>query len=605
MCNSTGNVPDSYCNSLDNSILPWFANIFDRKPRYVVAMTRRCMNILELGYGEKLPDTAVTENGILMLAEEIAAYFEQYEELPAIAVLDDILVHGRTVSGFLQNFYNLIVDCLAERQALYSPAVLQNSFYQKVVLWIYAVNETTILLKQNYQRTMQYSHRWRSIEWRKLSNKVSYQIWNSDIVNTSGLISARAEHLAWEQFHPDAEQWLADERTVYRKAVQKTFLHKLSRRYKVYPTVRIRKSDVALYFVPFFYVGDLNQKQIWQILACILNAPEKKEALMDLVDLLHRAAGFQERYHVYFQLVSLLLNQITLNTYLQDIGLSPSDFSYDTKKIARNFGTVDEIKSIFDRLCLMEWSSSLLEEICRIANLPEKNDLRATKESFGQDFESLFESLEGIIYGQALEQEMAAKEIEPIYENGGEADSDKLRAADGISITDLMDRLFCIENSCRRDLNIELMIISYVTQMMDYGDISVRLHWMLRNEEPVYYSAIHSTEMTLSILPRKLSVYYPALLRMIRFFWRENKLPEYTDRYLNRMRRQYPQIIARYGQYDMVRKTAIQYAKFIVKYRSVRNALMNWDIGFLEDVPQSERMQFREDQKILYDSIFG
>lgn len=97
-----------------NLTLDFFKSIWETSARYKVFMSGRCLNLMYTFYqieysnlSENVGKTIYSDTALLANAKEIAADYKKYNFFSRIIIVDDILVHGRTISVLLQSLQNL------------------------------------------------------------------------------------------------------------------------------------------------------------------------------------------------------------------------------------------------------------------------------------------------------------------------------------------------------------------------------------------------------------------------------------------------------------------------------------------------------------------
>ena len=159
-------------------------------------MTQKCSNLVEASLPESNGDRVIfsrllTENGLLMKCDDIVDHYLRTGHFPSIALLDDTLVHGRSMNEFLQRLLDLLAECLRKRGYAVDIEHLQYELCKSLSLFIQVVNDAPFLLKQEYQRSMHFQCVGRELEWREFSDNTSRLIHRAEVANTSYVISAR------------------------------------------------------------------------------------------------------------------------------------------------------------------------------------------------------------------------------------------------------------------------------------------------------------------------------------------------------------------------------------------------------------------------------
>lgn len=176
---------------------------------YVVLVTRRAFNIWDLFYrssGDSYDtNSIISDNAILLKSHEFAEEYKNQGKFRSFALIDDILVHGRSINKFLQSFASLIKASLKEMDMDADVETIEAALADAIDLWVFVENDLPLLVKQEFQWKIRYSHVWKEKEWRQFSYDVSQLIWHADVANTSYVISAHfdADSNGSDLAHPD------------------------------------------------------------------------------------------------------------------------------------------------------------------------------------------------------------------------------------------------------------------------------------------------------------------------------------------------------------------------------------------------------------------
>lgn len=181
-----------------NLTLDFFKSIWETSARYKVFMSGRCLNLMYTFYRiehsnllEDVSKTFYSSTALLANAKEIANTYKDFKFFPQIMIVDDILVHGKTLSTFIARFIKLVyhfleqenidkkraeydlLNCLEIRTIVQNdkPLLLDSSHYQRLVC-------------DDKQRDI-----WPSYDWHKLSSVFSILTSEGYFFNNGSLIS--------------------------------------------------------------------------------------------------------------------------------------------------------------------------------------------------------------------------------------------------------------------------------------------------------------------------------------------------------------------------------------------------------------------------------
>lgn len=537
---------------------------------YVAAMTRRCPNWIEAQLQIQPEhrsefDRLLTENGLLMQAEEIAGYYRQFGRFPRIALLDDVLVHGRGLNTFLQTLLELLAVCLD----VDDPESLLGELSKSLTLFMLATNDAPVLLKQEYQWGMQYRNVARENQWRKISSKIAETIYQADVANTSYVVSASQPQGAAVSA-PNQWELVEEDEIPYRGTCQRLYVHALSRGRKAYPTVRSYLRGNSRYYTPYFFCGTLTDAQISRLFA-LAQSQLSGDALAQFqpfLGLVRQAAAYKQRWMVYFQLVNLLLGQITLQRFLDDAGLFHTELKLDTAKIARNFGSIRQVEPCLNQLCGIRWPAGFLEQVCDALEIPEQASLSLTPVDSADEVRF---TMELAVYLQAVRHEAYAKSLEQAFAAGrGPAE---IKPTGEAQFERFLSVVFSGLYTLAWEHRTVLLMLACLTQMMDRGDVCLkaRFHYDMNRDQYLFDSSVRNTEMSLSVMPRNLGPYFPAFVRAAQLYQRDENFPTLAAAYLaSRIPRDFPNA-------EQVVLTARSLARVLSDYHGISGTLLDWE----------------------------
>ncbi len=569
-------------------IYNWFCAFADKGMyKYSALITRRCHNLLEAILLDRLRDgqdtsqdkerfaDVLTENGLLLKADKIAGEYVLNHAFPKVSVADDLLVHGRNLNRFLQMFYDRVCSCLKD-YGIECDETVELSFYKCITLYVYAVNDTEILLKQEYQWRLRYVSILPEEKWRDLSYRISCEFMRLEMANTSYILSAKVAGVdelkpaGWTESYTESGNGLFES---YSFFVNGSLL-----RPGVCPCVRVYRYRNGCRMIPFFYTQELELDVCKRVIRYILDRvgdPSARE-MMSVIKQAEKPAGAE---YIIGQFMNLLCSQIVLRLFLNDAGI-PSDLpEYDTEKIARNYGFVGNAAALngFQSFCTEDWTADVLIDLCSIMQVPDVAD-GAVVLPDASAREGYRRSLEDILYNQAVMHEKNAKESGKVCISGGYIPPVILDRTGEIPINELMDRIGGTHGGVvASSASMVVTVLPLLTKMMDCGDVSLKVRFASENGRPLIHSSVRNTELSLALYPRRLKTYYSAVYRIARFFWSEDELPEI-------MRELLPASLRPHGpQSQQYLEDAVHFAEIIRANRSIATTLLNWPRFLLDE----------------------
>lgn len=558
-------IPDFYA---------WLQKLGLRSYDYVVATTRRASNMVE-AVRKTHPDILphyMTENGLLLQAEEIAEFYVSHGYFPQIAILDDILVYGRNLNTFLTQFWNTICQCLSQLGIDAEADGIEKNFNQSITLCIYAVNDAPILLRHEFQWTMRSRQMLPESQWRSLSNSITKLISEQDLANTSYIVSAKLK-TKFGAYLPDSS-WLADNSLQYRNNPwsYSFYLFRHSPKAGVYPSVRSYVKGEFQYFTPYFFIPELDVEQVLRVLQTLFafSYLQDPKTTNDCIDLLNRIKKFPSRLIAYAQFTFFMLSQITLSVFFQT--LSPKEeLIYDTEKISRNFDPTHKADPILNRFCCIKWKKSQLIKLLECLDLEEAITPIPITEH--KDHSMTVNAVERLVYRQAVDHELDAAKRQQYNLGSPPTSNDGLHVnrSGEQELSLFLSRVEKKTGICPDTVAI-LPVLSCLTQMMDLGDISLKARTKRRGKRLVFYTSVRTTEMSLAIMPRKLAPYYRHFFLLAQLCWRDKNFPDQAERYFrDTIFEGHPN-----GAQEVLISNARYFAKLISENRMIVDSMLNW-----------------------------
>ena len=149
---------------------------------YKVFLTKRSFSLMYMFYRDENKDfdNIYTENSIICKAKEIAESYIRCNWFPNIDIVEDILVHGRTVTKVINDLFKSIVSHLRSRGNVQYEYEIRDIFLQSVRIWAIAKNNKPMLLPSNYymrlMRDPTLKDEWMPQKWHEFMNRISLSI---------------------------------------------------------------------------------------------------------------------------------------------------------------------------------------------------------------------------------------------------------------------------------------------------------------------------------------------------------------------------------------------------------------------------------------------
>ena len=122
-------------------------------------------------------------------------------------------------------------------------------------------------------------------------------------------------------------------------------------------------------------------------------------------------------------------------------------------------------------------------------------------------------------------------------------------------------------------------ILSGLTQMMDQGDVALKARSEDSDGIVCFHSVVRNTEMSLSIMPRRMGKYYSKFFRFAQFYWREENFPQRVESYFR-------DVIFCGSDGSAERRCvtdAVKFAELIQEHRDIVGSMLNWKSVYGEE----------------------
>lgn len=567
----------------------WLTEVDHADFDYIAVVTRRAANIIFLLLeGEdnlkELRDRIITDNALLLEAENIVDRYVKEREFPKIAILDDVLAHGRALNYFMGTFRRLLFRCLNQKDFQYDLAEAETDYYNSITLWMFAINDAPVFLDSKYQWRLRYQNIWAESQWRLLSNSIAKVISEEDTANTAYILSAKIKAAGTDEAISEARLkdsgWLVDKETTYRGNNQHFYLFEETYENGVYPTVRSYVKENYRYFTPYFFVEKLETSKVVKGLNIVFDYmfKESPKGSNRLVRQINRIGEFPERLNDYCQLFYLILSQITLNIFWSDSGLdSMPEVIYDYDKIARNFSPFEDMETMLQGLINIRWPKEILKKVVESFELKPKETgivLQQADNDIQDKRERIVSALELKTYEQALLSEKSANNLK---ENRADTLGNNVAVSDNPGETSaeifLREALPGFGQAGSNSIITTIIALSVLTQMMDQGDVALKARTeRMADRKYNFYSAVRNTELSLSIMPRRLGAYYMEFFHIAQFYWRDKDFPE-------RVRKFFKYSVFRNDprpENERYTNDAVLFAQYIQKNSAIVDSMLNW-----------------------------
>ncbi len=181
----------------------FFDSIWASTARYKVFLARRCLNLMYTFYrakygklDKKLSSTLYSDGSLFANIPEIADSYLQWGGFPEIIIVDDILIHGRTINNLIDNLINSVYDYIKKKGGKDDRSKVESALLSVLTIKIMVRTNKPLLLRTQYYQCLKgepdCSDVWIPREWRELSLRISQLILENIFYNTSYVLTLHA-----------------------------------------------------------------------------------------------------------------------------------------------------------------------------------------------------------------------------------------------------------------------------------------------------------------------------------------------------------------------------------------------------------------------------
>lgn len=543
---------DSYINqTLGNDYYTmtedFFMSVWRSSAPYKVFLVRRCFNLMYSFYRVKretlgennlllnpqVEDTFYTDSSIFACTEDIADYYIKRKCFPDILIVDDILIHGRTLNRLIDCLIDAVCGILSKKNAKVEQAFIVEDFLDSIKLNVMVRNNKLLLLKSKYfQCLMQKpnkSYIWKPQEWHELSSRISLLVGEGCFYNTSFVLSLYENQLDEEntnyQLHikfQEAARRLASmgfreyswkKRTNYSAWVRP--LENSNGNVMAFYTIRISQNnyDNSYCIIPFVIMSDFHLPSDEDVFPEFLPI-RKFFSLLPNFDGCERMRAEALYLLLSHNLLLLFQDEIGERVVLEkNLDVDKIRYSFKFKNGVNGSSFIDNVVKFESPLFSWgEMDALILKATDQSVPLFEKTV--ADKRDNGHDYDLL---IENIVAGDGLQIEEAAyKEY-----------SKQTRTLSTSKKKPILDMFGRICENCRDVLNVAVgdyvKAVGVLLRLMDIGAAAIAA------EETASYTvscAYRAGEQSHFIYPKRYYKQIPVLIAMERdcFYDRNNIL---------------------------------------------------------------------------------
>ena len=173
----------------------FFKEVWSSDVKYKVFIARKCLNLMYIFYkcsDEPLKNSAhdfYSDSALLANVYEISQYYLRYRVIPEIMVVDDVLIHGRAISRFLNNLvYSILKFC-----EKYDTSIVYDDIMKAVqaalTIKVMVQNSKPLLMEEYYIDCLDTKLVRHTQFWREFSLRTSQLIAECPFAYTSYVLS--------------------------------------------------------------------------------------------------------------------------------------------------------------------------------------------------------------------------------------------------------------------------------------------------------------------------------------------------------------------------------------------------------------------------------
>ena len=182
----------------------FFESVFHAPARYKVFLRRRCLNLMYLylelhwdGMNEEqwldIISTFYSDSALLADAKEIAQQYCILRLMPSILIVDDILIHGRTLNRLIDKLTDLVYQYVREGNGDADRETVARDLLGALNIRVMVQNGNPLLLRSPYVKRLycaeDKSDIWSPHRWHELSARLSRLMGEGYFQNTSYVLS--------------------------------------------------------------------------------------------------------------------------------------------------------------------------------------------------------------------------------------------------------------------------------------------------------------------------------------------------------------------------------------------------------------------------------
>lgn len=180
----------------------FYDSILESRAEYKVVLTRKCFNLLNVYHWcrkKQLPDDTkfssqyYSDNTLISSIPKIAMSYVLFNRIPDLLIIDDILIHGRSINKLVDEFIDKLTDYLNYCNVKKERKEVERDVLCFLKIKVMVQNDKPLLLKGQYYQRLELldgaESIWNAAKWHDLSSRTSRLISENFFSNTAYVLS--------------------------------------------------------------------------------------------------------------------------------------------------------------------------------------------------------------------------------------------------------------------------------------------------------------------------------------------------------------------------------------------------------------------------------
>lgn len=180
----------------------FYDSILESRAEYKVVLARKCLNLLNVYYwcrkkehpdNTKFSSLFYSDNTLISSIPKIAMSYVLFNRVPDILIIDDILIHGRTLNKLIDEFIDKLTDYLNYCDVNKKRQEVEADVLCFLKIKVMVQNDKPLLIKEEYYKRLELLDGRKSLreaaKWHDLSSRTSRLISENIFSNTSYALS--------------------------------------------------------------------------------------------------------------------------------------------------------------------------------------------------------------------------------------------------------------------------------------------------------------------------------------------------------------------------------------------------------------------------------